>query len=89
MSTEFEEKVTKRTQVYRDLGQGLKIFHEHPRAEVECVCKLIHPLALTLTWRQHLGRSRLRHEPSGMLDMDREQQRGHWTFQTAELTRHL
>jgi hypothetical protein len=35
MSTEFEEKITKQASVYRVLGQGLKILHDHQYADVE------------------------------------------------------
>lgn len=35
MSTEFEEKITKQTSVYRTLGQGLKTLHDHQYADVE------------------------------------------------------
>ncbi|KAK5707221.1 hypothetical protein LTR17_020910 [Elasticomyces elasticus] len=35
MSTEYEEEVSKRTQVYRELGQGLKILHDPSRADIE------------------------------------------------------
>jgi len=37
MSFEFEENVTKQTGIYRNLGQGLKVFHEHDFADVEYV----------------------------------------------------
>jgi hypothetical protein len=35
MSTEFEEKITKQTSVYRTLGQGLKTLRDHQYADVE------------------------------------------------------
>ncbi|GIZ38925.1 hypothetical protein CKM354_000232400 [Cercospora kikuchii] len=35
MSIEFEDRVTKQTQIYRQLGQGLRIFHEHQHPEVD------------------------------------------------------
>ncbi len=38
MSTEYEEKVTKKTKIYRKVGQGIKIFHEHQYPDVEYVC---------------------------------------------------
>ncbi|PIB00567.1 Ankyrin repeat domain-containing protein 17 [Cercospora beticola] len=37
MSVELEEKVTRRTQIYRQLGQGLRVFHEHQHPEVDII----------------------------------------------------
>jgi hypothetical protein len=35
MSTEFEEKITRQSSVYRALGQGIKTLHDPHYAEVE------------------------------------------------------
>jgi hypothetical protein len=35
MFPELEERVTKQTQIYRALEQGVKILHDPPDAEVE------------------------------------------------------
>jgi hypothetical protein len=35
MSTEFEERITKQTHIYRSLEQGLKTLHDPQDAELE------------------------------------------------------
>lgn len=37
MSTEYEERSTKQTKIYRKLGQGITIFHEDQYPDVEYV----------------------------------------------------
>ncbi|KAK0941883.1 hypothetical protein LTR48_005149 [Friedmanniomyces endolithicus] len=35
MSTEFEERVSERTQTYRKLGQGIQTFQDPPHADID------------------------------------------------------
>ena len=85
MSTEFEEKVTGRAQVYRELGQGIKVLHEHARADVEYVRRVFRASMQTLTDEQHPRSPGPGNGPHKLLGMVRNQQRRLWAVQIQEV----